>query len=85
MCLAGLVAIGTAAIFAHSGSALAAPFALGGSSGMVYQFLLMAGVDSVGYQAAAAPYKAQASAAASAVSRLPSLCCVSQSHQALKC
>ncbi|GAB4821531.1 hypothetical protein N2152v2_008577 [Parachlorella kessleri] len=57
---AGLVAIGTAAIFAHSGSSLAAPFALGGSSGMVYQFLLMAGVDSLGYQAGAAPYKAQA-------------------------
>ncbi len=51
------MAAGTAAIFAHSGSPLSAPFALGGASGMLYQFLLMAGVDSVGL-AGTAPYKA---------------------------
>lgn len=41
---AGLVALGTAAIFAHSGGSLAAPFALGGASGMVYQLLLQVSV-----------------------------------------
>lgn len=61
---AGLVALGTAAIYAHSGSSLAAPFALGGGSGMVYQILLMAGVDAVAPSAAlprSGPQKAEVS------------------------
>ena len=43
-----LVAVGCGATFAFGGPLYALPFALGGSSALLYQFLLQQGVDGIG-------------------------------------